>query len=195
MALALPYPSLDFVPLDVLTAEEMNQIVANYTYIANQFPITMTNLASAVQTAIQNAGGITSGEVWTPRGNVFCAGVLTGSRTTIHLTIPLGQNTKNVTSVTVSSLIGRIRCPSRELLGTAGGHSVYAPWGELLGTAAGSYRESWASYVQSASVANGSVVVDLYVPNGFACENAAYTPCNNSPIVMDVATGTSLTFH
>jgi hypothetical protein len=40
MALTLPYPSMSFVPLDVLTAEEMNHIVSNYTYIANQFPIT-----------------------------------------------------------------------------------------------------------------------------------------------------------
>jgi hypothetical protein len=39
MALTLPYPSMSFVPLDVLTAEEMNHIVSNYTYIANQFPI------------------------------------------------------------------------------------------------------------------------------------------------------------
>lgn len=46
MALTLPYPSLSFVPLDVLTAEEMNEIVANYTYIANQFPIATSNLAN-----------------------------------------------------------------------------------------------------------------------------------------------------
>lgn len=46
MALTLPYPSLSFVPLDVLTAEEMNEIVANYTYIANQFPIGAANIAS-----------------------------------------------------------------------------------------------------------------------------------------------------
>lgn len=39
MALTLPYPDLDFVPLDILTAEEMNEIVANYTFIASQFPI------------------------------------------------------------------------------------------------------------------------------------------------------------
>lgn len=44
MALTLPYPDLDFVPLDVLTADEMNQIVANYTYISNQFPITSENI-------------------------------------------------------------------------------------------------------------------------------------------------------
>lgn len=35
MPIPLPYPSMSFTPLDVLTAEEMNQIVTNYTYIAN----------------------------------------------------------------------------------------------------------------------------------------------------------------
>lgn len=51
MALTLPYPSLSFVPLDVLTAEEMNEIVANYTYIANQFPIGSANIASSAVTS------------------------------------------------------------------------------------------------------------------------------------------------
>lgn len=60
MALTLPYPNLDFVPLDVLTAEEMNEIVANYTYIANQFPISSTNIATA---------GVTSNNIdWTTMG-------------------------------------------------------------------------------------------------------------------------------
>lgn len=44
MALTLPYPDLDFVPLDILTAEEMNEIVANYTFISNQFPIASSNI-------------------------------------------------------------------------------------------------------------------------------------------------------
>ena len=44
MALTLPYPDLVFVPLDILTAEEQNEIVANYTYIANQFPIAASNI-------------------------------------------------------------------------------------------------------------------------------------------------------
>lgn len=34
MALTLPYPSMSFVPLDVLTAAEQNQLVANIEYIA-----------------------------------------------------------------------------------------------------------------------------------------------------------------
>lgn len=44
MTLALPYPNLDFVPLDVLTAEQMNQMVANTNFIAQQFPIQNANV-------------------------------------------------------------------------------------------------------------------------------------------------------
>lgn len=32
--MSLPYPSMTFVPLDVLTAEEMNQLVANIEYLS-----------------------------------------------------------------------------------------------------------------------------------------------------------------
>jgi hypothetical protein len=41
--MSLPYPSLTFVPLDVLTAEEMNQIVANYTSIYDSTIIDISN--------------------------------------------------------------------------------------------------------------------------------------------------------
>lgn len=33
--MALPYPSMSFVPLDILTAEEMNHMVANDQYLAS----------------------------------------------------------------------------------------------------------------------------------------------------------------
>ena len=35
MAATLPYPSMDFTPLDVLTAAEMDQMVANDKYLAD----------------------------------------------------------------------------------------------------------------------------------------------------------------
>lgn len=38
MAIVVPYPNMDFTPLDVLTATEMDQIVSNYEYIADQLP-------------------------------------------------------------------------------------------------------------------------------------------------------------
>lgn len=44
MALTLPYPNMNFVPLDVLTAAEQNQLVANIEYIANQFPVSSSNI-------------------------------------------------------------------------------------------------------------------------------------------------------
>lgn len=34
MAAVLPYPDMDFVPLDILTASELNQMVANTEYLA-----------------------------------------------------------------------------------------------------------------------------------------------------------------
>lgn len=51
MALTLPYPSMNFVPLDVLTAAEQNQLVANIEYIATQFPVTTANIANGAVTS------------------------------------------------------------------------------------------------------------------------------------------------
>lgn len=43
MALTLPN-NLVFVPLDVLTAEELNQLMANDTFLANLFPLASSNI-------------------------------------------------------------------------------------------------------------------------------------------------------
>ena len=55
MALTLPYPSLVFVPLDILTADQMNEIVANYEYIANQFPLSSDKLDFTKRVPITSA--------------------------------------------------------------------------------------------------------------------------------------------
>lgn len=47
MAATLPYPSIVFVPLDVLTAEELNQMAQNITALANMFPITSADIGNA----------------------------------------------------------------------------------------------------------------------------------------------------
>ena len=44
MALTLPYPDMVFVPLDILTAEEQNQLVGNIEFLANQFPVQSSNI-------------------------------------------------------------------------------------------------------------------------------------------------------
>ena len=51
MSLAvLPYPSMDFTPLDILTADELDQIVANYEAI-NNATIQTTNIANGAVTS------------------------------------------------------------------------------------------------------------------------------------------------
>lgn len=68
MALTLPYPSMNFVPLDVLTAAEQNQLVANIEYIANQFPITSQNIdwttLTSSSTNISSYSVMQTGTVW-----------------------------------------------------------------------------------------------------------------------------------
>lgn len=64
MALTIPYPDMDFVPLDVLTAEELDQMVANIEYIANCFPLGSQSISdSAVTTAKINDGAVTSDKI------------------------------------------------------------------------------------------------------------------------------------
>jgi hypothetical protein len=65
MALTLPYPDMDFVPLDILTALELDQIVANIEYIANDaFPVTNANIAdSAVSTTKLNTNAVSTAKI------------------------------------------------------------------------------------------------------------------------------------
>lgn len=64
MAITLPYPSLVFVPLDKLTAEEMNQIVANYTALAGAFPIPSDQIADlSITSGKIAANAVTSGKI------------------------------------------------------------------------------------------------------------------------------------
>jgi len=83
MALTLPYPSLVFVPLDILTADQMNEIVANYEYIANQFPITADNIAFATYSSSEQVVGTwTNGK--TIYRKVVDSGAITGSTSIVY---------------------------------------------------------------------------------------------------------------
>lgn len=71
----LPYPSLDFVPLDILTAEEMNQIVANYTAINNATIGTNQLADSSITTSKLANKAVTSDKVdWTTLSHVSNVG-------------------------------------------------------------------------------------------------------------------------
>lgn len=66
MALTLPYPNMDFVPLDILTASELDQMVANIEYIASGsvFPINTANIADGAITTPKIAdNAVTSSKI------------------------------------------------------------------------------------------------------------------------------------
>lgn len=63
MALSLPN-NLSFAPLDVLTADELNQILQNIDFIAEQFPLVATNIGDGAITGAKIAdGAITSAKI------------------------------------------------------------------------------------------------------------------------------------
>lgn len=62
----LPYPNMDFVPLDVLTADELDQIVANIDAINNASIPTDSIANSAITTAKLADDSVTSDKIdWT----------------------------------------------------------------------------------------------------------------------------------
>lgn len=64
MAINLPYPDMDFVPLDILTANELDQMVANIEYLANVFPIGSDEIANnAIISTKINDKAVTSDKI------------------------------------------------------------------------------------------------------------------------------------
>lgn len=108
MALTLPYPSLVFVPLDKLTAEEMNQIVANYEAIANAFPVNSANIETGAVTSTELASSavtsskIASGAV--TRSKIQWSGVTAGDIGVIAPSASVLLNIGSITSTTTRSM-------------------------------------------------------------------------------------------
>lgn len=64
MAVTLPYPDMEFVPLDILTAQEQNQLVTNIEYLAGVFPLASSEIAdNAVTTGKINNGAVTESKI------------------------------------------------------------------------------------------------------------------------------------
>lgn len=89
MAVTLPNPSIVFVPLDVLTAEELNQMVQNTDFLANLFPLKTANIADGAVTAAKLGSDIA------PIANVIVLGsrkIMWGSSTINN--VPSGSDTQ-----------------------------------------------------------------------------------------------------
>ena len=56
--MALPYPGMDFTPLDILTADEMDHIVANIEYLAQDGWQAYTVTAPSGYTIVENQSRI-----------------------------------------------------------------------------------------------------------------------------------------
>lgn len=95
----LPYPNMDFTPLDILTANELDQLVANIEAINN---------TTALNDALYYKAGdtITLNQDKTPP----LSGLLTGSNGSIWLGVPVKKRLDNITSITCTAFSAGIRC-------------------------------------------------------------------------------------
>lgn len=107
----LPYPNMDFVPLDILTADELDHIVANYTAI-NNASIGTSAIANGAVTEDKIASGVIAyatgdtEQVGVKNGAdevlYMTSGMLTASNANVVFNITLPKSLKNVTRLTLT---------------------------------------------------------------------------------------------
>lgn len=137
MALTLPYPDMVFVPLDILTAEEQNQLVGNIEFLANQFPLSASNIANgAIGSDQLAAGAVKSNNVdWSTFGYVYKDESM--SKT-------VGTTAVQLLTIDVSQF------PAGAVLEVIGG-------AELTGSDIAPDTRIWTTYGGAASMAAGAV--------------------------------------
>lgn len=106
----LPYPNMDFVPLDILTANELDQLVANIEAINN---------TTSIDTLIQQTFFYKTGDTITLAQNITppLNGLLTGGNGTITLCLPAKKRLDNISTVTCTAFTAGIRCDNTYLGG------------------------------------------------------------------------------
>lgn len=103
--MALPLPNdLVFVPLDVLTAEELNQLMANVSYIAVQFPLNAANIANGAIGSAQLATAAVK------QANIDYSSIKYGEERVIGTSVdrkPVYSKTLKFTGLTIGSNVTR----------------------------------------------------------------------------------------
>lgn len=137
MALTLPYPDMVFVPLDILTAEDQNQLVGNIEFLANQFPLAASNIANgAIGSDQLAAGAVKSQNVdFTTFGYVY-------KQETISKTV--GTTAVQLLTIDVSQF------PAGAVFEAIGGVT-------LTGSDVAPYTTVWVKYGGSNSLSAGAV--------------------------------------
>lgn len=107
----LPYPNMDFVPLDILTANELDQLVANIEAINN---------TTSIDTLIQQTFFYKAGDTITLDQNTTppLGGLLTGGNGSIWLALPVKKRLDNINTVTCTAFTSGIRCNNAYLGGS-----------------------------------------------------------------------------
>lgn len=132
MALTLPYPNISFVPLDVLTAEELNHVVANYTAIAAAFPVSSNNIAdSSITNSKLNVTWANIADLYYKSGDVVSEastdqsvyaqvfdGFITSGNADLVFKVPVAKRLDNITNATLNACSGEYRCAGGYLSGS-----------------------------------------------------------------------------
>lgn len=155
--MAIPYPSLVFVPLDILTAEEMNQICANINYL-NNLPITHVGQV-IMSTTLDTAEKVSAiyGGTWAAygQGRVPVGKAATGSFSVVGATG--GEEKHTLTKEELPKLQGEVQMHS-------GGT------GTNLGAATGVFNNKGgvsSSYRNGGDLAGGATSLDsVYFETG-----------------------------
>ncbi len=136
MALAvLPYPSMDFVPLDILTADELDQIVANIDAI-NNATVGSGNIAgNAITTAKVADSAITKAKIdFSTMGAIWSSFYYSGTS--------LSDQTVSVKTLKGTNLSIRISAGGtavRIISGASGINAIRQYWSAKLNNVAGEY--------------------------------------------------------
>ena len=145
----LPYPNMDFVPLDILTADELDQIVANIEAINSASIGTSAIANNAITTAKVADSAITKAKIdFTTMGAVWSRFYFSGAS--------LSDQTVNVTTKKGRALTLRISAGGtavRIISGASGINAIRQYWSAKLDNVAGEYgvaglKSGWTIYTR-----------------------------------------------
>lgn len=191
----LPYPNMDFVPLDILTADELDQIVANIDAI-NNATIGVSSIASnAITTPKIADGAITTAKLdANATGMVYLGStVLTATADRITFTVPTTYGNYKILAGAVLATGSSTWLDVRMLNGSStitNTHQVQ----RVDGTTWGSAINSGVSYLINSTSVNQydgiDAEIDIYGGGSFWKKFHAYLgKAQDSSIITNISNG------
>lgn len=198
MAVVLPYPDMDFVPLDILTAAEQDQLVANIEYLAGIFPLGSSDIADGAITSDKIDWTTMQGEQYIGRFTTAPSFTLPAGYRIYHIR---GKATYSSASANAGMFIARTNRTGTDWVRRIIGSSTGLDWGEF------SYTDGHLVTLGSAvglGTSSGSVTIDLtIIATGNEWQTMGtftHTGAQNSGVVFsdtttsNIANNTTITF-